>query len=92
MGNNKFYSLPIQKEFFAERRIDNVRTSIGSDPHIKKWIETHERYNRALNRQMKDVAFGEEFTLRGEALDLFMRAAELERALLQSKNFRRATE
>jgi len=90
-GERRILFAPDPKRVFVERRVDNIRMPIGRDPRIIELIAVNEQFQRHVSRLMQGVPFGTPFVIEGEACDLRERAAQLEMALMQSRDARRAS-
>jgi len=90
-GERRILFAPDPNRVFTERRADNIRMPIGRDPRIKELIAVNERFRRHVSRLMQGVPFGTPLVIEGEAYDLRERAAQLEMALMQSRDERRAS-
>lgn len=83
---------PDKQRIFEGQRVDTVRVAIGRNPKIKEWIDLNNRFDRIISRRIRNVPFGTEFVVEGEALELRRRAVALSIELYYSREARRAAD
>jgi hypothetical protein len=64
--------------------------AIGHDPKIKEWISINDRFDRIMNREMRNTPFGTEVVLHEVAADLRVPSTELALQIFNSRAARRA--